>query len=126
MRNYFYFLHVPLFFLQNREALLFGHMFIWLKARKLLHHDYFDYYCNEINPFCYITRKFFYNDLTLDTFVLSEFITLTTCVLERFILMTLYDAEGSRLHNKLLLNMVSLCPVQQHLNLTLSCKSKYR
>jgi len=40
--------------------------------------------------------------------------------------MTLYDVEGSKLHKILLLNMVPLCPVQQHLNLTLSCKSNYR
>lgn len=125
MRNYFYFLHVPLF-LQNREALLFGHTFIWLKARKLLHHDCFDCYCNEIIPFCYFTRKFFYNDLTLDMFVQTEFIISSTCVLGGFILMTLYDAEGSRLHKKLLFDMVFLCPVQRHLNITLSCKSKYR
>lgn len=125
MINYFYFPHVPLF-LQNREALLFGHTFIWLKTRKLLHHDCFDHYCNEINPFCYFIRKFFYNDLTLYMFVQSEFIVPSTCVLGRFILMTLYDAEGSKLHKKLVLNMVSLGPVQQHFNLTLSCKSKYR
>jgi hypothetical protein len=128
MRNYFYFLHVPFFFffLPNRKALLFGHTFICLKARKLLHQDCFDCYCNEINPFCYFTQKFFYNDLTVGMFVQTEFIIPSTCVLGRFILMTLYDAEGSRWDKKLLLNMVSLCPVQQQLNLTLSCKSKYR
>jgi len=106
--------------------LLFGHTFIWLKARKLLHHDCFDCYCNEINTSFYFTQKFFYNDLILDMFVLSEFIVLSTCVCGRFILTTLYDAEGGKLHKKLLLNMVSLCSVQQHLNLTLSSKSKYR
>jgi hypothetical protein len=123
MRNYFYFLHFPLVY-KTQKHCSFGHTIIWLKARKLLHHDCFDYYCNEINPFCYFTRKFFYNDLTLDMFVQSEFIVPSTCVLGRFILTTLYDAEGSKLHKKLLLNMVSLCYVQQHLNLTLSCKSK--
>jgi len=49
-------------------------------------------------------------------FVQSEFIVPSTCVLGRlFILTTLYDVEGSKLHKKLLLNMVSLRSVQQHL-----------
>jgi len=38
-------------------------------------------------------------------FVQSEFIVPSTCVPGRFILTTLYDTEGSKLHKKLLLNL---------------------